>query len=385
MKFLNLFKLKIDNKRVFGLDILRFFAIMFVVISHGLVYLPKEIKEFLEYFIFDGVTIFFVLSGFLIGGILIKILNNGSFTINKLFDFWKRRWFRTLPAYFLILILLVLININFNDKFVFDYNIFKYFLFIQNFKSIHPNFFPEAWSLSVEEWFYLLSPICIFFLINVFKLKSKKAILFTILLITLFTTGFRAYRFFFNVNLVDINIFDIYYRKQVITRLDSLMYGVLGAFIKFYYERFFYRYKNILFIAGIIGAIIHRYTFVYYDFNQLYYSVFSFPLISISTLFLLPLLDSIKTGTKIILKPITYISLTSYSMYLINLSLIQMWIIDKIQFLNKPVFLNSGITFTIFLILVISISILMYKYFELPTTKLRDIISKKTSIIKSKK
>nr|WP_129057808.1 MULTISPECIES: acyltransferase family protein [unclassified Chryseobacterium] len=60
------------HHRIFGLDILRMLAIMFVVISHTPTLLPPSVYTFLEYFIFDGVCIFFVLSGFLIGNIIIR-------------------------------------------------------------------------------------------------------------------------------------------------------------------------------------------------------------------------------------------------------------------------------------------------------------------------
>lgn len=384
MKLKNLFKIHFDESRVFGLDILRFFAISFVVLGHGLIYLPKDVVKVLSYFIFDGVTIFFVLSGFLIGGILIKILNKGSFTFTKLLDFWKRRWFRTLPAYFLVLLLLFTLNIIFNENFVFNSNLIKYFFFLQNFKTPHPFFFPEAWSLSVEEWFYLISPIMIFCLINVLKLSTKKAILITILSIIIFTTSYRAYRLLFNISVTDLNIWDAYYRKQVITRLDSLMYGVLAAYIKAYYNHFFKDSKKIFFWFGFISVVIHQYYSVNYGSNTFFDSVLSFSLISISTMFLIPFLDSIQAAPKIILKPITYVSLTSYSMYLVNYSVVQMWIIGNIDFFKNPQTINTGITFSIFLVIVMTLSILMYKYYEIPTTKLRDkLIRDKAQNIKN--
>lgn len=371
MNFKNLFKLYFDESRVFGLDILRFFAIMFVVVGHSLMYLPRMVKGIVSYFIFDGVTIFFVLSGFLIGGILIKVLNKESFTFKTLLEFWKRRWFRTLPAYLLVLILLLGLNIIYNENFIFNSDIIKYFLFLQNFKTPHPSFFPEAWSLSIEEWFYLISPIMIFSLINLLNLSVKKAVLITILSIIVFTTSFRVYRLLFNVSVTDISIWDLYYRKQVITRLDSLMYGVLAAYIKAYYNRFFESSKKYFFCAGIILLIIHQY-YLNYGINPFFDQVLSFSFISISTMFLLPFLDSIKSAPKIILRPITYVSLTSYSMYLIHYSLVQKWIIGKIDFFKSSIVLNIGVTFSTFFILTMGLSILMYKYFEIPTTKLRD-------------
>ncbi|MDG1661044.1 MAG: hypothetical protein P8H40_06680 [Winogradskyella sp.] len=51
-----------------------------------------------------GVDIFFVLSGFLIGGILLRKLEAGQTSFSDLVRFWKRRWLRTFPNYFVVLI-----------------------------------------------------------------------------------------------------------------------------------------------------------------------------------------------------------------------------------------------------------------------------------------
>ena len=110
----NILKIELNPERIYGLDILRAFAILFVVAGHGEVLLPRQLKSINDFFVFDGVSIFFVLSGFLIGGILIKILEKNQITINLLFEFWIRRWFRTLPNYFLILITLGILHFFFN-------------------------------------------------------------------------------------------------------------------------------------------------------------------------------------------------------------------------------------------------------------------------------
>lgn len=96
----NIFKLELNPNRVYGLDILRALAILFVIVGHGRHLLPDKLDIYHQVIVFDGVSIFFVLSGFLIGGILIKMLNNRKADKNLLFEFWSRRWFRTLPNYF---------------------------------------------------------------------------------------------------------------------------------------------------------------------------------------------------------------------------------------------------------------------------------------------
>ncbi|MGV9011700.1 MAG: acyltransferase family protein [Flavobacteriales bacterium] len=84
-------KIEINPKRIYGLDILRAFAIIFVVAGHGQYLLPKNTHFLHRILVFDGVSIFFVLSGFLIGGILIKLIENNPPTKALLLDFWIRR------------------------------------------------------------------------------------------------------------------------------------------------------------------------------------------------------------------------------------------------------------------------------------------------------
>jgi len=138
----NIFRIELKQERIFGLDILRALAILFVVIGHGIVYFSEETRTFLSWFIFDGVSVFFVLSGFLIGGILVKLLekNRGSVSKMLLLDFWVKRWFRTLPNYFLVLILLFVLNCCFTNDFS-PGTIKPYLIFSQNLFTSHPDFF----------------------------------------------------------------------------------------------------------------------------------------------------------------------------------------------------------------------------------------------------
>lgn len=74
MDLKNLLKIEIDSNRLFGLDIIKAIAIILVVIQHGNYIIPEETGHLINLYLFDGVSIFFVLSGFLIGGIIIKML-----------------------------------------------------------------------------------------------------------------------------------------------------------------------------------------------------------------------------------------------------------------------------------------------------------------------
>ena len=372
-KIFLIFKIDIDENRIFGLDILRALAILFVVIGHGAYLLPEKLRPINDSFIFDGVSIFFVLSGFLIGGILIKLIEKNGFNLKILKDFWIRRWFRTLPNYFLTLMILCSLHLIFDHGFSFS-SIGNYFIFSQNLFYEHPSwFFPEAWSLSVEEWFYLLFPIIILLIFSINN-SYQKSIFYAAIAVIFFITAFRYYRFS-TIPINSVNEWDLIFRKQVITRLDSLMFGVIGAYIYYYYTSIWQKYKVQFLIIGIILLVALK--FILPDFvqiNDAYSCVFSFTILSIATVLLLPYLSNLKSGKGFLYKAVTYISLISYSMYLLNLSIVQKWILNKIPWSeftdNDYIIILSK--YSSYWLLVIGLSILTYKYFEIPMTALRE-------------
>src|ERR1700730_16180708 len=103
--------------RVFGLDLLRAAAIMSVICAHGFVVLYPHLVGVLGIFGhggFYGVELFFVLSGFLIGQILIRqgpALDRAA----NVAVFYVRRWFRTLPLFFLFLAINVWLELQFRQ------------------------------------------------------------------------------------------------------------------------------------------------------------------------------------------------------------------------------------------------------------------------------
>src|SRR4051794_29328701 len=81
------------SRRRFGLDLVRSTAITCVLLAH--------MVNGLEWLGVYGVEMFFSLSGYLIGGILLRDVERaGRF---RMLEFLKRRWYRTLPNYYLFL------------------------------------------------------------------------------------------------------------------------------------------------------------------------------------------------------------------------------------------------------------------------------------------
>ena len=359
--------------RIYGLDILRAYAIMAVVAFHGQGLLLKNniIRRIIDYVCADGVTIFFVLSGFLIGGILIQTVERSEFNSKELLNFWKRRWFRTLPAYFLILIVLSLLE--FSSETNFNYELcLRYFTFTQNlFTTPSLTYFGESWSLSVEEWFYLILPSLLFISFKFTSIDKNKIILFWIFAVIIFENIFRIYiGEALNCKTYDEWVDSV--RRIAFVRLDSLMYGVLGAYLQHYhYSKCTIKYstKILLFITGC------------FMITWIYYINIPWPiwisLISIGTLMLFPLLLTIKTGKGIIYKTITFISIISYSLYLVHQSLV----LGKIMpTLNEKMGLIAPVYYILYYALSIVLAFFLYNYYEHPMTNLRDLAVRKNNL-----
>jgi peptidoglycan/LPS O-acetylase OafA/YrhL len=336
------------QKRIYGLDILRAIAIIDILIGHSF-YLVNQ-----NFFgMFDGVNLFFVLSGFLIGKILIKNMER-EFTIKSLYTFWYRRWMRTLPAYFFILIILIAHSMAVHHSPFVHYS--EYLFFVQCIKEASwKSIFPESWSLCIEEWFYFLIPI-FFFLLRKFSMLSIKQIVLTVsIAVIILETFIRIFLVHKGSNFDSWNT-DI--RQSTFMRLDSIMYGVVGACFSYYKM---WRREKLLFVIGlIIWAITIITSHIGYD-TFWYFSLLSTQ--CIGTLLLLPLLNKLKTGRGIFFRFITFTSAISYSMYLLNLT--------PYSLITKSI---PGSYFKVFGCMIFSYigAYIMYKLIERPFMNLRD-------------
>lgn len=342
-----------SSERLYGLDIVRAIAILLVIYAHSFKFFKSD-----YFFLFDGVILFFVLSGFLIGTILIKTFNQNNLKFSSVINFWIRRWLRTLPAYYLVLFVILLINVS-----VLNVNIkefFSYFFFTQTIQIGWAKFYPESWSLCIEEWFYLTLPFLIY--LSVILIKDRRsAILFWILFILVAGTIFRIF-ITVNINVNNILEWQSLIRQPLLMRLDSIMYGVLGSFLCYYRYKIWHK-KNQLFILGIIVCIICCINYNFYEVNWfLQYLHLSFG--ALASLFLLPKLSTTTTKSVLVRRIVTFISKVSYSVYLINLTPFN-WIEP---YLPKQQYL----LLLCFLIWSFAGAYLMYRFVEQPFINFRD-------------
>jgi peptidoglycan/LPS O-acetylase OafA/YrhL len=161
--------------RVPELDGVRGLAILLVLVWHYVGCATQGVtpRSWQAYFLaslhltWTGVDLFFILSGFLIGGILYDAKDSKSYYRT----FYFRRIYRIFPLYFIWLALFIiglyLVGPDkagrFGTVFNRDLPVWTYPLFLQNFSMTLKNTFGPywmqiTWSLAVEEQFYLLLP-----------------------------------------------------------------------------------------------------------------------------------------------------------------------------------------------------------------------------------
>lgn len=343
---------------------MRALAVCIVIYEHGNFILDLASPTLASIKIIDGVDLFFVLSGFLIGGILLRgIAKEEKISFSFVKKFLVRRWFRTLPNYFLFLCINVLmIAIGLSNGYLNKYLI-AFFVFMQNFAKPYDFLFWESWSLSVEEWFYFLFPLLLFMSAVIFKKNKKLLFLFCVSLLILFSTAVRFYKA--GNNVYDYERWDLWIRKLVITRFDSIGFGLLAAWLHFYYNSAWIKSKWICFVGGIVLF----YFILINDFNsEMFFSETSYFTVSaIAAMFLLPLAEQTKKSITMFGKLITYISIISYALYLTNLGVTGSFIRNNLDYPAHPVLMYLFYWSFTFLF-----STLVYVFYEKPFTNLRE-------------
>lgn len=305
---------------------------------------------YFEVFGILGVEFFFALSGLLLGPILYKQFQKDNVKEN-IKVFLMRRWFRTLPTYYL--------------GFAFFFIVFtmqgleipgywpSYLIFMQNPFELQTLFFPVSWSLSIEELFYILFPaICI--LIWGFTKSPDKAFIASVVIITLLCFGLRCYA------LQDFEAWHREIQRGFVFRLDSIGLGVLvGIYAKHIGRTVFF--ASLGFIIAVAGYVI----FNLFDFGHSFEKVVivqiiltCLPLACAVFIQYLALNSAIKKNAFI-----TFFADISYPLYIFHLA----WL---------HVFFAEG-TVPSFLLMIVYIGFTLgfcyafYKYVETPILKRR--------------
>ena len=182
---------KLDNrKNLYWLDWLRFIASLLVVVSHArgglwvdwgrLAFESKTIYTAVLFAVTrlggESVLIFFVLSGFLVGGKLIERLENKSFEIHiYVIDRFTRIWIPLVPALFLSAVVAYQVGKPVVWLDFFGNLIGLQGILVKNFSENNP-----LWSLAYEIWFYFLAGWLATWIISKGKIKIIAGFLITL-------------------------------------------------------------------------------------------------------------------------------------------------------------------------------------------------------------
>jgi peptidoglycan/LPS O-acetylase OafA/YrhL len=351
-------------------------AILFVVGSHALWVFPEAdgpMSTLLRLSGVMGVEIFFVLSGFLIGRILFRIFTNEYFKTKHLTYFLIRRWFRTLPNYYLVLLINIVV-VLFIGRELPD-SLPLYFGFLQNFNFGMDIFFTESWSLPIEEFAYVIGPLLFYLvLLPSWKISKKKLFLWITLGIVLFFTMTKIW-YNHQTGSNSLEYWNINLKAVVIYRIDAIYYGVLAAYISMVYTGFWKKYTGLLFVSGVllfmtIHMVLGSQEVNTYD-QPFFFNVLYLPLVSISISMSLPFFSRLKRVPSGFRNAITFISLISYSMYLLHYSIVlqlmsYFFASEEFTTLQKWAFSGS------YLLVTVLLSYLLYRLFEKPFMDIRD-------------
>jgi peptidoglycan/LPS O-acetylase OafA/YrhL len=180
--------------------------------------------------IFYGMDLFFLLSGFLIGSILIRSLEvSGTQNLRR---FYLRRIFRTFPSYYVVLTGLALwlpLTAEQQAHLPFEY------VYLTNFMPLarHEILMFWGWSLALEEQFYLTVPLLMFVL---YRLRTDRARMIALATIALSALVIRLAIYFHGSPWDDFDLYEaVYFRTY--TRFDVIVAGILLAFMEMRYGK----------------------------------------------------------------------------------------------------------------------------------------------------
>jgi peptidoglycan/LPS O-acetylase OafA/YrhL len=351
-----------SESRVFGLDFLRATAILLVLVAHAsFMFLPLT-HDLQAWWMLGhlGVELFFVLSGFLIGGILVRQAQSADFSAGR---FWVRRWLRTLPNYYLFLIVNIAVARWIDGAWP---PAVPYAVFLQNFAWPQPIFFIESWSLSVEEIFYLLAPLLVL-LFSCRVLRRIPAVALVVAAIVIASLVRVIY-----VKMLDPG-WDLSVRMVTLVRMDAIAYGVLVMLWFRDPNGIARRFSGTLAAAGAIGIALCAYLFLTLPRDSDFFARTGlFSLISASFAMFLPAAAKWqRSGMPApIERALRAVARWSYALDLCQLAVMR--VMNKLGTGNAQSAAGCLVQALMFMALSIAGAALVYRLFEQPILRWRD-------------
>ncbi len=360
-----------------GLDGLRAIAILLVFSNHA---------DYI-YIGWVGVQLFFVISGYLITDILLRMKESETGR-NFFKKFYGRRFLRIFPLYYFYLLIMfiltmALIYYGYRVTYMqrFQEQLPYALMYGYNFYNASPTFSGDSWlighlwSLSAEEQFYIVWPLIIFLTP---KKHLKKLFLAGILIGPLFRLAMTALYKYTDVTFFSSDMALVIYVLPF-SQIDAFS---LGAYItRFDFPKARLQFFILMALLPIIGLVTYYYSNG--DFGPSTALGFSYPLArdlkqvwGYSYLgYIFALLVYIVVREKMFLrllenKFIRYLGKISYGIYVYHFGLI--WFVRRIRDFGINEFVAKPLTLVISAVLVYFIASMSYRYFEKPILDLKE-------------
>lgn len=355
-----------SSSRILGLDLLRLLAVLMVLGRH-MEPPPADWASPLKPF-FDawyrngwlGVELFFVLSGFLVSGLLFaEFKKHGDISVGR---FYLRRGWKIYPAFYCLIGFTYFFQLfALGDK-IRDRYIYSELFFIQSYQL---GFWNHTWTLAVEEHFYLILPLFLLFLVwkNPGAKNPFRAVPYVVAVTLLLVLGARI------VNFQVRSEFSLL--KHVFPthlRIDALFFGVaVGYFYHFHTERFLRWCRPTRYALILIGAALLASASVVPALGESYSLTLGFThyYVGSAALMVGVLMCQIPRNRAIL--ALATLGTFSYSIYLWHMALMR-WAVPSLRDLSV-----SWQTCTaIYMVGAFVIGITMAKLLELPVLRFRD-------------
>ncbi len=363
----------VNSSRIAGLDTLRAAAIVLVLLYHFEVVVSGTATfGFIGDAGWAGVDLFFVLSGYLIGNQLMGPIARGERFSLKLF--YIRRLLRTLPNYYLILALYFLFPTAMAGKEPMP--LWRYLSFTQNIGLQSGSAFSHAWSLNVEEQFYLILPVAALGLAALGRsVRGAWTVLAGAMLAGI------AMRAAMWMHCVDFRHYmtDIYYSS--FCRMDELLRGVALAILKNFHRDRYTRLQawgNWAAFAGVIvvGVVLGGF-YICLDGDYIDAHGFNFPVIvfgysALALGFMLLVFAALCRGSllgRLHIPGAAKLALWSYAIYLAHKPL---FYIGKMHLPELGIASESALGIAVILAGGVLGGYLLYRLVESPFMRLRE-------------
>jgi peptidoglycan/LPS O-acetylase OafA/YrhL len=365
--------LRTPAPRLPGLDLIRAFAITWVMIYHGSLFGLTSQSHWYVRFGWMGVDLFFVLSGFLIAGQLLRPWARGDAPSYS--RFYARRLFRTLPAYLVVVAVYFMVP-GLRDRPEIP-PLWQFLTFSQNLLVVMPpKAFSHVWSLCVEEQFYLVFPA----IVTLVALRPRPAyVIGGLAAVLVFGMALRGYFWLHDVAAKPFDIAAaphsgpymrlVYY--PTVTRLDGLLMGIAAAALRTFRPAAWARVTarpNLLLAVGLAGIVASTF-FFQEQIARFWPAVLGYPLLSASIA--LVVMAGSESRSLIGRYPIPGAGAMAAGAYSLYLSHKMVFHLVQLVVPRLPA-MAQGVAFGIALIGALFVGAALYWLVERPFLKLRD-------------